>query len=151
MTTSAQPRDLLLALFSQTRTLIHEFADARSAAERAERGDKRWSAAGLLTACGAWMDYSADRIAYFQRGEVAPQSVDCDAVNVAAIATAEKRSWEESLVGVDAARGRLSATVAGSPPELLEATNTYGDGPGGLLRGETRANGFIWPVQEMQR
>jgi rhodanese-related sulfurtransferase len=97
------------------------------------------------------MDYSADRIGYFQRGEAAPRWVDFDAVNVAAIAAAEERSWEEILAGVDAAQARLSATVAASPPELLEATNTYGDGPGGPLWGETRANGFIWPVQEMQR
>ena len=150
MTTSAQPRDMLLILFAQTRTLVHDFADARSAAERAERGDKRWSAAGLLSACGAWMDYSADRIGYFQRGEAAPRWVDFDAVNVAAIAAAEDRSWEEILAGVDAAQARLSAVVASSPPELLEATNSYGDWPGGPLWGETRANGFIWPVQEMQ-
>jgi rhodanese-related sulfurtransferase len=77
--------------------------------------------------------------------------VDFDAVNVAAIAAVEDRSWEEILTGVDAALARLSAVVASSPPELLEATNTYGDGPGGPLWGETRANGFIWPVQEMQR
>jgi rhodanese-related sulfurtransferase len=77
--------------------------------------------------------------------------VDFDAVDVAAIAAAEDRSWAEILAGVDAAIARLSATVASSPPELLEATNTYGDGPGGPLWGETRANGFIWPVQEMQR
>jgi len=147
--TTPQPRDMLLTLFAQTRTLIHEFADARSADERAERSDKHWSAAGLLSACGAWMDYSADRIGYFQRGEVAPQSVDFEAVNVAAIAAAENRSWEEILAGVDAAQARLSATVAASPPELLEATNTYGEGPGGPLWGETRANGFIWPVHEM--
>jgi phage shock protein E len=151
MTSAPEPRDMLLALFAQTHTLIHEFADARSADERAERGDKRWSAAGLLSACGAWMDYSADRIGYFQRGEAAPRWVDFDAVNVAAIAAAEERSWEEILAGVDAAQARLSATVAASPPELLEATNTYGDGPGGPLWGETRANGFIWPAQEMQR
>jgi rhodanese-related sulfurtransferase len=151
MTTSAHARDLLLTLFAQTHTLVDEFADARSADERAERGEKRWSAAGLLSACGAWMDYSADRIGYFQRGEAAPRWVDFDAVNVAAIAAAEKRSWEEIRAGVDAARTRLSATVAASPPELLEATNRYGDDPGGPLWGETQANGFIWPVQEMQR
>ncbi|HEY7021163.1 MAG TPA: rhodanese-like domain-containing protein [Ktedonobacterales bacterium] len=149
MTTGDQPREMLLTLFAQTRALVHEFADSRSADERTERGDKRWSAAEVLAASGAWMDYSADRIGYFQRGETAPQSVDFDAVNVAAIAAAENRSWEEILAGVDAAQGRLSATVAASPPELLEATNTYGDGPGGPLWGETRANGFIWPVQEM--
>jgi rhodanese-related sulfurtransferase len=140
---------MLLTLFAQTRTLVHEFADARSADERAERSDKRWSAAGLLSACGAWMDYSADRIGYFQRDEVAPQSVDFEAVNVAAIAAAENRSWKAILARVDAAQARLNATVAASPPEVLEATNTYGDGPGGPLWGETRANGFIWPVQEM--
>jgi rhodanese-related sulfurtransferase len=148
--TSEQPRDMLLTLFAQTQTLLHDFADARSAAERAERGDKRWSAAGLLSACGAWMDYSAGRIGYFQRGEIAPRWVDFDAVNVAAIAAAEDRSWEEILAGVDAALARLSATIAASPPDLLEASNIYGDDPGGPLWGETRANGFIWPVQEMR-
>lgn len=151
MTTSAQPRDMLLSLFAQTGLLVHEFAGARSADERAERGDKRWSAAGLLSASGAWMDYSADRIGYFQRGETAPRWVDFDAVNVAAIADAEDRSWEEIVAGVDAALARLSAAVASSPPELLEATNIYQDWPGGPLWGETQANGFIWPVQEMQR
>jgi rhodanese-related sulfurtransferase len=149
MTTSAQPRKMLLTLFAQTRTLVHDFADARSTDERAERGDAQWSAAGLLSACGAWMDYSADRIGYFQRGETAPQWVDFDDVNVKAVAEAQDRSWEEILAGVDAAQARLSATVAASAPELLEATNSYGDGPGGPLWGETRANGFIWPVQEM--
>jgi rhodanese-related sulfurtransferase len=133
MTTSAQPRETLLALFAQTGVLVHE------------------SAAGLLSACGAWMDYSADRIGYFQRGETAPRWVDFDAINVAAIAAAESRSWEEIRAGVDAALARLSATVAASPLEVLEAANTYGDGAGGPLWGETRANGFIWPAQEMQR
>ena len=151
MTSASEPRDILLTLFAQTGVLVHEFASARSADERAERGDKRWSAAGLLSACGAWMDYSTDRIGYFQRGETAPRWVDFDAVNVAAIAAAEDRSWEEILAGVDAALARLSAAVASSPPELLEATNIYQDWPGGPLWGETRANGFIWPVQEMQR
>ena len=151
MTSAPEPRDMLLTLFAQTRTLVHEFADARSADERAERGDAQWSAAGLLSACGAWMDYSADRIGYFQRGEAAPRWVDFDAVNVKAMAAAQDRSWEEIVAGVDAALARLSATVASSPPELLEATNIYGDDPGGPLWGETRANGFIWPVQEMQR
>ena len=151
MTSSAQPRDMLLSLFAQTRTLVDEFAGARSADERAERGDKRWSAAGLLSACGAWMDYSTDRIGYFQRSETAPRWVDFDAVNVAAIAAAEDRSWEQILAGVDAAQARLSVAVASSPPELLEATNMYQDWPGGPLWGETRANGFIWPVQEIQR
>ena len=97
------------------------------------------------------MDYSADRIGYFQRGEAAPRWVDFDAVNVKAVAAAQDRSWEEIVAGADAALARLSATVAASPPELLEATNIYGDDPGGPLWGETRANGFIWPVQEMQR
>jgi rhodanese-related sulfurtransferase len=149
--TSLQPRETLLTLFAQTSKLVHEFADARTAEERAERGDKRWSAAGLLSACGAWMDYSADRIGYFQRGEAAPRWVDFDTVNVAAIAAAEQRSWEEIVAGVDAALARLSAIVAASSPEVLEATNRYQDWPGGPLWGETRANGFIWPVQEMQR
>ncbi len=151
MTSAPEPRDMLLTLFAQTRTLVHEFADARSADERAERGGAQWTAAGLLSACGAWMDYSADRIGYFQRGEAAPRWVDFDAVNVKAVAAAQDRSWEEIVAGVDAALARLSATVASSPPELLEATNIYGDDPGGPLWGETRANGFIWPVQEMQR
>jgi rhodanese-related sulfurtransferase len=149
--TSAQPRETLLTLFAQTHTLIHEFANARSAAERAERGDRRWTAAGLLSACGAWMNYSANRIGYFQRGETAPTGVDFDAVNVAAIAAAENRSWEEILAGVDAALSRLIATVSQSSPDLLDSYNTYGDGTGGPLWGETQANGFTWPVQELQR
>jgi rhodanese-related sulfurtransferase len=151
MTSAPEPRDKLLTLFAQTRALVHEFADARSADERAERGGAQWSAAEVLAACGAWMGYSADRIGYFQRGEAAPRWVDFDAVNVKAVAAAQDRSWEEIVAGADAALARLSATVAAVPPDLLEATNIYGDDPGGPLWGETRANGFIWPVQEMQR
>jgi rhodanese-related sulfurtransferase len=149
--TTPQPRDMLLTLFAQTQTLLHDFERERTAEERAERGHKQWTAAEVLSACGAWMDYSAERIGYFQRGETAPRRVDFDAVNVKAVAEAQDRSWEEIVAGVDAALARLTATVAASPPELLEATNTYGDDPGGPLWGETRANGFIWPAQEMQR
>ncbi len=151
MTSAPEPRDMLLTLFAQTQTVLHDFEAERTAEERTQRGGAQWSAAEILAASGAWMDYSADRIGYFQRGEAAPRWVDFDAVNVKAVAAAQDRSWEEIVAGVDAALARLSATVAASPPELLEATNIYGDDPGGPLWGETRANGFIWPVQEMQR
>jgi phage shock protein E len=151
MTSAPEPRDMLLTLFAQTQTVLHDFEAERTAEERAERGAAQWSAAEVLAASGAWMDYSADRIGYFQRGEAAPRWVDFDAVNVKAVAEAQDRSWEEIVAGVDAALARLSATIAASPPELLEATNRYQDWPGGPLWGETQANGFIWPVQEMQR
>jgi rhodanese-related sulfurtransferase len=151
MTSAPAPRDLLMTLFAQTQTLLHDFEAERTEDERAERGGAQWSAAEVLAACGAWMDYSAHRTGYFQRGETAPRWVDFDAVNLKAVAAAQERSWEEIVAGVDAALARLSATVADSPPEVLEATNIYRDWPGGPLWGETRANGFIWPVQEMQR
>jgi rhodanese-related sulfurtransferase len=149
--TGAQPRETLLPLFAQTRTLIHDFEAARTAEERAARGGPHWSAAEVLAASGAWMDYTVERIGYFTRGETAPIGVDFEAVNVKAVAEAGDRSWEEIVVALDESLVHLTATVAASPPGLLNSYNTYGDGVGGPLWGEVRANGFTWPVQEMQR
>jgi rhodanese-related sulfurtransferase len=149
--TGAQTRETLLALFAQTHELIHDFAAARTAEERAERGGPHWSAAEVLAASGAWMDYTVDRIGYFARGETAPTGVDFEAVNVKAVAEVRDRSWEEIIVALDESLTVLTLTVAGSPPGLLERYNTYGDGTGGPLWGEVRANGFTWPAQEMQR
>src|SRR5262245_19835035 len=102
MTSAPEPRDMLLTLFAQTQTLLHDFETERTAEERVERGGAQWSAAEVLAASGAWMDYSADRIGYFQRGEAAPRWVDFDAVNGKAVAEAQDRSWEEIVAGVDA-------------------------------------------------
>jgi len=151
MTISAQPRETLLSLFAQTQTLIHDFETERTPAERAERGGAQWSAAEVLAASGAWMDYTVERIGYFARGETAPTGVDFDAVNVRALAEARDSSWEEIVATLDESLARLSATVTQCSPDLLDSYNTYGDGTGGPLWGEVRANGFTWPVQEMQR
>jgi phage shock protein E len=149
--TTAHPREMLLALFAQTRTLVHDFEAECSAAERAQRGGDQWSVAEILAASGAWMDYTVDRISYFARGETAPTGVDFDAVNVRALAAARERSWEEIVAALDESLAQLTTTVAHCPPDLLDSYNTYGDGTGGPLWGEVRANGFIWPVQEIQR
>lgn len=143
MSTSVAPRERLLRLFAQCRAATRDFAATRAAHER--------PAQDLLALIGFWMEYNIERLGYFARGEAAPREVDFDALTRAAIAINAHRTWEGSLVYADAAFERFAATVAASPDAVLLATNTYGDDAGGPAWGEVMANGFTWPMQEMEK
>ncbi len=73
------PRERLLTLFRETEEAIAELASSRTPDEQDEHGQaehgqaERWSAGDLLTAIAFWMDYTVERMAYFQRGETPPR------------------------------------------------------------------------------
>lgn len=137
-------RDHLLALFQQARAAVATFA--------ASRGDHDRAAHDVLALIGFWMEYNVERIGYFARGETAPRGVDFDALTQAALVENAYRSWAGTLAYTATAFDHLTATVAASPTALLTANNTYDDDdPGGPAWGEIRANGFSWPLQEMEK
>lgn len=143
MLTPDAPRGHLLALFAQCRAAVRAFAANRSAHER--------PAQDLLTLIGYWMDYNVERLGYFTRGELPPRDVDFDALTKAALAMNTHRTWGGSLAYAELGFERLAAAVASSPDAILLATNTYSEDVGGPAWGEVRANGFIWPIQEMEK
>ena len=143
MPTPDAPRDHLLALFTQCRAAVRAFAANRSAHER--------PAQDLLALIGYWMDYNVERLGYFARGELPPRDVDFDALTQTALAINAHRTWGGSLAYAELGFERLAAAVASSPDAILQATNTYGEDVGGPAWGEARANGFIWPMREMEK
>lgn len=142
--TDSAIRDHLLALFQQTRADVATFA--------ASRGDHDRAAHDLLALIGFWMEYNVERIGYFARGETPPHGVDFDALTQAALTENAYRSWVGTLAYTETAFDHLAAVVAASPPALLVAHNSYDDDdPGGPAWGEIRANGFSWPLEEMEK
>jgi rhodanese-related sulfurtransferase len=97
------------------------------------------------------MDYMVERIAFYQRGETPPREVDFGAVEAQALQASAERSWSERVDDVRRAWMGLMATVEQSSEALLETDNVYGDGPGDPLWGEVQANGFTWPLQELEK
>ena len=143
MATEHTVRDHLLDLFERTRTYVAQFVASRDVGDRA--------AHDLIALIGFWMEYNVERIGYFMRGEAPPREVDFDALTQAALVENAARTWAGSIAYTETAFDHLSATVAASPEELLLANNSYGDDPGGPCWGEIRANGFSWPLQEMEK
>ncbi len=143
MPTDDAIRDHLLALFQQARGDVAAFVASRSDHDRA--------AHDLIALIGFWMEYNVERIGYFTRGETPPRDVDFDALTQAALAENAYRSWAGSVAYTETAFDHLTATVAASSEALLHAHNFYGDDPGGPNWGEIRANGFSWPLQEMEK
>lgn len=142
----------LLAHFDQTGEAVRAFAASRTHEEReAPNTPEDWSAKTLLAEIGFWMDYTVERMGYYARGELAPQQVDFDALNQRTQATWEPRAWDECLVYAEAQRVRLSEAVRASTDALLTMNNTYDGIEGGPFDGEIRANGFIWPMQELEK
>lgn len=147
------PREQLLTLFAQTRQAVGGFIASRGEAERrATHGaSDGWSAPELLTAIAFWMDYTVDRMEYYVRGEPAPREVDFGAVQDQALAKHAGASWDERAVELNRALDALTAEVRRFSDSQLTQDNAYGDGPGGPLWGEVQANGFIWPLQEVEK
>ena len=136
-------RDHLLALFQQARADVATFAASRHDHDRA--------AHDTLALIGFWMEYNVERIGYFARGETPPHGVDFDALTKAALVENAYRSWAGTLAYTETAFDHFAAVVAANPA-LLVAYNSYDDDdPGGPAWGEIRANGFSWPLQEMEK
>jgi phage shock protein E len=145
-------RERLLALFHQTENAIDDFVSSRTLDELQEHGQvDQWSAGDLLTAIAFWMDYTVERMGYFQRGEEPPREVDFGAVEAQAVRSAAGRPWRDAVAGVHRAMTSLMAMVDHSSDALLTSENYYGEGPGGPFCGEIQANGFIWPLQELEK
>jgi rhodanese-related sulfurtransferase len=146
-------RDSLLELFAETRDVIGEFVASRSAAERqaAAGTSEQWSAGELITAIAFWMDYTVERMEYYARGEPAPRGVDFGAVERQALAERAAWTWDERVAGCTRALDALMAEVRGFTDAQLATENTYDDETGGPLWGEVQANGFIWPLQELEK
>ncbi len=143
MATENALRDHLLDLFERTRAHVAQFAASRDVGDRASHD--------LIALIGFWMEYNVERIGYFARGETPPRDVDFDALTRAALAENTARTWTGSIAYTETAFDHLAAAVAASPEALLLANNSYGDDPGGPCWGEIRANGFTWPLQEMEK
>ena len=145
-------REELLGQFRQTGAVIEEFVAGRTLDEqRATSTPEGRSAGDLLTAIAFWMDYTVERIAFSQRGEMAPREVDFGAVQERAIRAAAGAAWDARVERVGHSLTGLMASVEQCSDALLEVDNAYGEEPGGPLWGEVQANGFIWPSQELEK
>lgn len=142
----------LLTQFEQTRLILTEFINSRNAAERAAPSNPDdWVARDVVTLCGFWMKYMVDRMAYFERGSPAPRDVDFDALNQQALAAEAGRTWGKVAASALTALAGLVDAVARVSDAILLLPNSYDESPGGPLWGEVQANGFIWPLQEMEK
>jgi rhodanese-related sulfurtransferase len=142
----------LLALFDQTQRVLDDFLASRSEEERTARGTPQtWAAKDLLALIGFWMVYNVDRLNFYARGETPPWQVDFSALNREAYEANAGRPWEEVAQATQAALAMLTQTVQHSSDELLTTINRYEDIPDDLVWEEVRANGFIWPLQELEK
>ena len=142
----------LLAKFAQSRDAIREFVASRSEHQRTAPGaPDQWSASELLTAIGFWMDYMVQRMEYFVRGETPPTGVDFDGVQQRALDEQAQWTWDQRTEAFERAIASLMDEVRRFDDTRLSAYNTYGDEPGGELWGEVQANGFIWPMEELEK
>ncbi len=146
----------LLANFALTRTALDDFIASRSLAEReATRVGAEWTASELLGLIGLWMDYTVERLATYARGEEPSRDVDFDALNQRTLevyASHHDVAWTVAVISATAALARLTAAVQASDEVLLTTYNFYGDeADGGPFFGEIQANGFTWPMQELEK
>lgn len=150
---SDQPhRERLLTLFRQTDDVIADFVSSRTPAEQQDRAQaEHWSANQLLAAVAFWMDYTVERTSYFQNGKTPPREVDFDAIQAQAVRSSAGRSWSDAVDDVRRALSNLMAAVGQSSDAVLTSENYYGEGPGGPFFGEIQANGFIWPLEELEK
>lgn len=145
-------KDELLQLFNQTREVVDTFTETSSEADRREQGSPQaWAAKDVLAQIAFWMDYTVDRIGYYQRGEAAPREVDFGALNSQVFEANRLRAWDDVVSEVRRAWEGLYSVVSHATETLLATENRYGDDTGGPLWGEVRANGFIWPLQEIEK
>lgn len=142
----------LLALFTQTQRALDDFVASRSAEERAARGTPQvWEAKDLLALIGFWMIYNVDRLNIYARGDTPPRQVDFSALNREVFEASAGRSWDEVAHATLAALAALTQTVQQATDDLLTTVNIYEDIPPDLAWEEVRANGFIWPLQELEK
>ena len=145
-------RNELLERFSEMRRELHLFLDSRTEAERAQQGTpEQWAAKDVVAQISFWMDYTVERIGYYQRGISAPREVDFNALNLRVFEENKSRAWSAVVQDVNRAWQSLTATVEQATEALLNTENVYSDGAAGPLSGEIRANGFIWPLQEIEK
>jgi rhodanese-related sulfurtransferase len=150
---STSRQQSLVAEFEQSRAAIRDFVASRNQQERSARGTpEQWSASELLTAIGFWMEYMVERMEYFVRGEEPPREVDFGGVQHQALAAQADWTWEQRAAGFEHAMAALLNEVRRCDDTQLEARNWYAPWPeGGPLFGEVQANGFIWPLQELEK
>lgn len=143
-------REHLLMLFGQTGEVLEDFIASRTPAEHQKtREHDSASVQDPLVVSACWMDYTVERLGYYQRGDEPPRAVDFDAVQAQALASAAGQAWSEAVSSVRRALAALTAAVENSPETVLQAYNYYGDEEdGGPLWGEVRANGFSVPLEE---
>jgi rhodanese-related sulfurtransferase len=145
-------RNYLLALFGQTSDVLEDFVSSRTGEEQEERSvPEQYSARDLLTVIAFWMDYTVERMGYYQRGEAPPHEVDFDAVQAQALQLSAGHLWSAAVASVRRALAALTALVERSSEALLETYNYYHNGEGGPLWGEVRANGFLVPLEECEQ
>ena len=143
-------REHLLMLFGQTGEVLEDFIASRTPAEHQKTSEPgRSSAQDPLVVSACWMDYTVERLGYYQQGDEPPRAVDFDAVQTQAMESAAGQAWSETVASVRRALAALTAAVEHSSETLLETYNYYGDEEdGGPLWGEVRANGFSVPLEE---
>ena len=142
----------LLALFAETQRVLDDFLASRSEEERSARGTPQvWAAKDLLALIGFWMTYNVDRLNVYANGDIPPSQVDFSALNRAAFEANAGHSWDEVAHATQEALAGLAQTVQRSSDELLTTVNHYEDIPDDLVWEEVRANGFIWPLQELEK
>jgi phage shock protein E len=155
MTENMQQTELL-ELFEKTRHVTRMFISSRSDTEKAEVGTwSQWAAKDILANCAFWMHYMVERMAYYARHETPPRHVNFDALTRNAIETSRARSWQEVADDVEQALNTLISVVAQWSDEQLNVNNVYGEisdeNPGGPLSGEIRANGFLCPLEDIEK
>ncbi|MBX3066719.1 MAG: rhodanese-like domain-containing protein [Anaerolineae bacterium] len=142
----------LLTLFEQSRQVISHFISSRSEAEQTSSGTaEARSAKDLLAEVAFWMEYMVTRMQYFQRGEAAPREVDFTALSRQVSSTSQRQPWQQVSTSAIRNADSLIATVRQFSDEHLQATNSYDNAGSGPLWGEVRANGFIFPLQEIEK
>jgi phage shock protein E len=146
----------LLDLFKKTHDVFQTFVSSRSESDKEEVGSpKAWSAKDLLANCAFWMEYMVERMEYYQQAKLPPSYVDFDALNQKTFEGNQNCSWQEILAYLEASLKELIAKVGEFSEEELNVNNVYGDisndNQGGPLWGEIKANGFIYPLQELEK
>jgi rhodanese-related sulfurtransferase len=94
-------------------------------------------------------------MAFYTRGEEPPRDVDFDALNRRALevyAAHQAQAWIVAVISATSALKQLAIAVQSADEALLTTYNFYGDeADGGPFFGEIQANGFIWPMQELEK
>jgi phage shock protein E len=155
MTKNSQQLELL-ELLEKTRRVTQTFISNRSAAEKSEVGTmSQWTAKDILANSTFWMEYMVERMAYYARHETPPRHVNFEALTQKAFEASQTRLRHEVVNDVERALNTLVSAVAQLTDEQLNINNVYGDisdeNTGGPLSGEIRANGFICPLEDIEK